>query len=123
MIYKLIFNLCKEPNNFQFDGESKNQSCPLSYSFCIFFGSLSGNMAFIASSLLCLRMTNIKTNLEFQLHIIIVIPHQAELIMGSAFFMPFYRKGRVRYLEKIILIILDAIGAVVEQVFKQNEEK
>jgi hypothetical protein len=37
--------------NFQFDGESKNQSCPLSYSFCIFFGSLSGNMAFIASSL------------------------------------------------------------------------
>ena len=30
---------------------SKNQSCPLSYSFCIFFGSLSGNMAFIASSL------------------------------------------------------------------------
>ena len=36
---------------FQFDGESKNHSCPLSYSFCIFFGSLSGNMAFIASSL------------------------------------------------------------------------
>ena len=33
------------------DGESKNHSCPLSYSFCIFFGSLSGNMAFIASSL------------------------------------------------------------------------
>jgi len=52
-----------------------------------------------------------------------VIPHQAELITGSAFFMPFYRKGRVSYLEKIILIILDAIGAVVEQVFKQNEEK
>lgn len=52
-----------------------------------------------------------------------MIPHQAELIMGSAFFMPFYRKGRVSYLEKIILIILDAIGAVVEQVFKQNEEK
>lgn len=43
--------------------------------------------------------------------------------MGSAFFMLFYRKGRVSYLEKIILIILDAIGAVVEQVFKQNEEK
>lgn len=43
--------------------------------------------------------------------------------MGSAFFMSFYRKGRVSYLEKIILIILDAIGAVVEQVFKQNEEK
>ena len=43
--------------------------------------------------------------------------------MGSAFFMPFYRKGRVSDLEKIILIILDAIGAVVEQVFKQNEEK
>ena len=36
---------------FQFDGESKNHSCPLSYSFCIFSGSLSGNMAFIASSL------------------------------------------------------------------------
>ena len=63
------------------------------------------------------------TNPKIQLHIIIVIPHQAELIMGSAFFMPFYRKGRVSYLEKIILIILDAIGAVVEQVFKQNEEK
>ena len=28
-----------------------NHSCPLSYSFCIFFGSLSGNIAFIASSL------------------------------------------------------------------------
>ena len=63
------------------------------------------------------------TNPKIRLHIIIVIPHQAELIMGSAFFMPFYRKGRVSYLEKIILIILDAIGAVVEQVFKQNEEK
>lgn len=63
------------------------------------------------------------SSIKFQLHTIIVIPHQAELIMGSAFFMPFYRKGRVSYLEKIILIILDAIGAVVEQVFKQNEEK
>ena len=36
---------------YKLDGESKNHSCPLSYSFCIFFGSLSGNMAFIASSL------------------------------------------------------------------------
>ena len=38
-------------NKEQFDGENKNHSCPLSYSFCIFWGSLSGNMAFIASSL------------------------------------------------------------------------
>lgn len=68
-------------------------------------------------------MAGDKLSSNLQLHIIIVIPHQAELIMGSAFFMPFYRKGRVSYLEKIILIILDAIGAVVEQVFKQNEEK
>ena len=35
----------------RFDEENKNHSCPLSYSFCIFFGSLSGNMAFIVSSL------------------------------------------------------------------------
>lgn len=63
------------------------------------------------------------SSIKFQLHTIIVIPHQAELITGSAFFMSFYRKGRVSCLEKIILIILDAIGAVVEQVFKQNEEK
>ena len=41
----------KATYNFQFDGENKNHSCPLSYSFCMFSGSLSGNMAFIASSL------------------------------------------------------------------------
>ena len=31
--------------------DPKSGPCPLSYSFCIFFGSLSGNMEFIASSL------------------------------------------------------------------------
>ena len=38
-------------SNYVFDEENKNHSCPLLYSFCIFSGSLSGNMAFIASSL------------------------------------------------------------------------
>ena len=42
---------CNEIANFQLEERNKNHSCPLSYSFCIFFGSLSGNMAFIASSL------------------------------------------------------------------------
>ena len=41
----------KDYQRLSFDEENKNHSCPLSYSFCIFFGSLSGNMAFIASSL------------------------------------------------------------------------
>ena len=38
-------------SQFKFIEENKNHSCPSSYSFCIFSGSLSGNMAFIAFSL------------------------------------------------------------------------
>ena len=37
---------------------NKNHSCPLLYSFCIFSGSLSGNMAFIASYHLSLLFHN-----------------------------------------------------------------
>ena len=65
MIYKLIFNLCKEPNNFQFDGESKNQSCPLSYSFCIFFGweMALGNL--IVGCIWCITIVGIPFGKQF----------------------------------------------------------